>query len=69
MLFSPEAQKLWDKVPEDTRAKLLDDGFCTRCLAARHFELAVGEVRDRSLALIGKCATCGGRVVRLIEVT
>lgn len=68
MAFTPEAQAVWDKVPEATRAKLLDSGFCSYCLATRHFELVEGELRGRELALIGKCGTCAHRVVRLVEV-
>jgi hypothetical protein len=68
MEFTADAQAIWDRVPEATRAKLLDDGFCARCLAKRHFELEQGELRDKELALIGKCGTCGGRVVRLIQL-
>lgn len=68
MAFTPEAQAVWDKVPEETRAKLLDSGFCAHCLVKRHFELTEGELRGNELALIGKCGTCGHRVVRLIQL-
>ena len=68
MAFTVEAQKVWDQVPEDTKSRLLDSGFCAHCLVKRHFELVEGEIRDNSLALIGKCGTCGHRVVRLIEL-
>lgn len=68
MSFTPEAQAVWDQVPEATRAKLLDSGFCTRCLATKHFDLVNGELRGNELALIGKCGTCGARVVRLIQL-
>ena len=68
MSFTPEAQAVWDQVPEETRAKLLDSGFCTRCLATKHFDLVNGELRGNELALIGKCGTCGARVVRLIQL-
>ena len=68
MAFSPEAQAVWDRVPETTRAKLLDSGFCSFCLATRHFELVEAELRAKELALIGKCGTCGHRVVRLLEL-
>lgn len=69
MSFTPEAQAIWDRVPEETRVKLLDSGFCTRCLATRHFELVEAELRSGELALIGKCGTCGARVVRLVQLT
>lgn len=68
MAFTPEAQAIWDKVSEVTRAKLLDAGFCTRCLAKRHFDLVEGEIRGKELALIGKCGTCSARVVRLFQL-
>ena len=68
MTFTPDAQAIWDQVPETTRAKLLDSGFCSHCLTTRHFALEQGEIRDKSLALIGKCGTCAHRVVRLIEI-
>jgi hypothetical protein len=68
MAFTPEAQAVWDRVPEATRAKLLDSGFCAHCLEKRHFELVEGELRNNELALIGKCGTCGHRVVRLIQL-
>lgn len=68
MTFTPAAQAIWDQVPEATRTRLLDSGFCAHCLTTRHFELVEAEIRDNSLALIGKCGTCGHRVVRLIEL-
>ncbi len=68
MTFTTDAQKVWDQVPEATRTRLLNSGFCAHCLATRHFDLLEGEIRDKSLALIGKCGTCGHRVVRLIEL-
>jgi hypothetical protein len=66
--FPPEVQAIWDRVPESTRTKLLDSGLCTRRMAKRHFELVSGELRDKELALIGKCGTCSARVVRLVQL-
>jgi hypothetical protein len=37
-------------------------------MAKRHFELVSGELRDKELALIGKCGTCSARVVRLVQL-
>jgi hypothetical protein len=68
MTMTADAQAIWDQVSEETRAKLLDSGFCAHCLTTRHFELLEGEIRGKDLALIGKCGTCGHRVVRLIEI-
>lgn len=67
-MMTADAQAIWDQVSEEARAKLLDSGFCAHCLATRHFELLEGEIRGKDLALIGKCGTCGHRVVRLIEI-
>ncbi|MBX7118632.1 MAG: hypothetical protein K1X31_06500 [Gemmatimonadaceae bacterium] len=66
--FTPDARAIWDQVPEAMRTKLLDSGFCSHCLATRHFALDEAEIRGKDLALIGKCGTCGHRVVRLVEI-
>ena len=46
MEFTAEAQAIWDQVPDATRARLLDSGFCAHCLTTRHFELTEGEIRS-----------------------
>ncbi len=69
MAFTPEAQAIWDRVPEETRVRLLHNVFCAHCLQKRHIELLEGELRPNELALIGKCGTCGHRVVRLIQLS
>jgi hypothetical protein len=68
MNFSPDAQLAWNKISEPDHEHLLTNGFCTRCLATRHFTLDEGEIRDGELALIGRCDTCGARVVKLVDV-
>ena len=68
MHFTPEAQAVWDRIPDADREHLLGGGLCTRCLATRHFTLDEGEMRDGELAMIGHCDTCGARVVRLVAV-
>ncbi len=67
MHFTPDAQLAWDRISESDHEHLLTNGFCTRCLATRHFTLDEGEMRDGELAMIGRCDTCGARVVKLIE--
>lgn len=66
--FTPDAQAIWDQVPEAMREKLLDSGFCSFCLGQKRFDLTEAEIRGKDLALIGKCTACGHRVVRLIEI-
>jgi hypothetical protein len=68
MNFTTEAQVAWDGIPEPEHERLLSNGFCTRCLATRHFTLDQGEMRNGELAMIGRCDTCGARVVKLINV-
>lgn len=68
MNFTADAQLAWEKIPESDREHLLTNGFCTRCLATRHFTLDEGEMRDGEFAMIGHCDTCGARVVKLIDV-
>lgn len=67
MSFTPDAQLAWDRISGPNHESLLAHGFCTRCLATRHFTVDQGEMRDADLALIGHCDTCGSRVVQLVD--
>jgi hypothetical protein len=67
MSFTAEAQIAWDRMSDPIHEQILASGFCTRCLATRHFTLDQGEMRDTELALIGHCDTCGARVVQLVD--
>jgi hypothetical protein len=69
MELTPEARAVWDRIPPDDQAALLAHGFCTRCLEDGPFTLDRGEMRGAELALIGKCAACGARVVRLVAAS
>lgn len=66
LAFTTEAQAAWDRLADADHEAVLSNGFCTRCLATRHFTLHEGEMRNGELALIGHCDTCGARVVKLI---
>jgi hypothetical protein len=67
MEFTPDAQAMWDRIADEVREKILESGFCSRCLASRRFTVERGEMRGGELTLIGKCATCGARVVRMLQ--
>jgi hypothetical protein len=68
MTLTPEAQALWETIPDADRKHLLANGFCTRCLATKPFTLDGVEMRDGELALIGRCETCDSRVVKLVRL-
>ena len=65
--FTPQALKLWKKVPEWAQEKLLSNVYCVNCVAMTTIVDLTGEVEDGDLVLKGKCKTCGGKVARLIE--
>ncbi len=65
--FTPQALKLWKKVPEWAQEKLLDNVFCGNCLVMTTIVDFTGGVEGGDLVLRGKCKTCGEKVARLIE--
>lgn len=67
--FTPEAAILWSSVPKDARAKILANAWCLNCRGAVQM-IDIKGVEDRGdLILTGKCANCGGGVVRRLETS
>ncbi len=57
----------WMKIPKDIREKLLNNVFCSKCSGVvRVVEYSIGEDK-LGLIIKGKCATCSGKVVRVVE--
>ena len=67
--FTPAAQPLWDGVPAEAQARLLDNVWCGQCRSARRILDFTGVTERGNLRLQGFCAECGHVVVRLIEVS
>lgn len=61
-----KALKKWSKIPEDWRETLLNNVFCSKCKLTTIVDYAI--VNDsHGILLQGKCAKCGGAVVRYVE--
>jgi hypothetical protein len=65
--FTPQALKLWRKIPEWAQEKLLSNVFCSHCVAMTTIVESTGQVVGGDLVLKGQCQTCGGEVARVIE--
>jgi hypothetical protein len=67
--FTPEAAILWSSVPKDARERILKSVFCGNCCASVTMVGFTGKAEKGDLILTGKCAKCGGKVVRLLETS
>jgi hypothetical protein len=66
-VFTPAAQILWDAIPPHFQERVLHNVSCPHCDDMTTMTDFTGEVRGRSLALFGRCATCRGKVARVLE--
>ncbi|WAA12890.1 hypothetical protein [Fervidibacillus halotolerans] len=57
----------WMKISKDIRERLLNNVWCSNCRGA--VRVVEYSIEDDKLGLIikGKCETCGGEVVRVVE--
>ena len=63
-----EAQERWDKIPNWSQAKILDNVWCVNCQHSIGIKVeSVKIIADSDLLLEGKCHECGAKVARLIE--
>ena len=67
MQLTPQAQKLWEKIPNEVRVKLLNNVYCTSCRDMVGIANVTGNIDGGDLVLKGICTACGGPVARLIE--
>jgi hypothetical protein len=65
--LTPPAKKSWEQIPEQTRRKILENVWCSRCRVPVKIQLRAGEMAGRSLVLSGTCMTCGSEVARVLE--
>ncbi len=57
----------WMRIPKDIREKLLNNVWCSNCRGVvRAVEYSV-EDNKMGLVIKGNCASCGDKVVRVIE--
>lgn len=67
-IVNPEARRLWDSIPAEQQALLLDNVFCRKCREATTIVEYSGSVEGGDLVLEGRCQRCGSEVTRLIEL-
>jgi len=65
---SLKAEILWQTVPQEIREAILREVWCTRCRNAVTIMDFVGKEISGDVILEGKCAVCGGRVARQVEI-
>ncbi len=64
-----EAVKLWEKIPNEARLKLLNNVLCRYCKQASGISNATAVIISQDFLLKGDCIQCGNPVVRYIEIT
>lgn len=66
-VFSAPALKRWDELGSEAQARLLGNVWCGACRKVVHILVESARIEKKDLILTGRCAKCGGRIVRLIE--
>jgi hypothetical protein len=66
-MFTADAKRRWDQVPQLTKKEIMDNVWCGHCLTGISMQLREGQMSGRSLILHGTCRKCGGEVARVIE--
>lgn len=68
--FTVEAAVLWGVIPLAAKKQILANVYCVRCGGSVQIVDFSGEVEEPGdLLLKGKCAVCGGEVVRMLETS
>lgn len=67
--FAARAAVLWATVPREARARVLKNVFCVECLGSVEIIKFTGEEQHGNLVLTGSCATCGHKVVRVLDTS
>ncbi len=65
--FTPEAQMLWDQIPDDHQVHIVNSVISTACTGNCSIVEYVGSIDDGLLILDGTCAKCGRGVTRLVD--
>ena len=65
--FTDKAKALWNSIQEEEKELLLRNVWCTNCINTTTITNYDGKVEGGDLILTGTCATCGGKVARVIE--
>lgn len=61
-----EAMKTWSKIPKDIQGMLLENVFCSTCGVTTIIDYTINNF-DYGIVLNGTCASCGGKVARVVD--
>jgi len=65
--FEKKAMQAFNKIPDDVKAKILSNVYCTKCKKMVKIVNFEGSMDHNDLLLTGKCENCFSSVTRLIE--
>jgi hypothetical protein len=65
--FTPEAAAAWNAIPPWVQQELLSKVWCPHCRKSTTMKEFGGKVEGEDLVLQGRCASCGGKVARVLE--
>ena len=65
--FSPQAEALWENLPEAEKHIIVNNVYCGRCRSAVSMVGFSGFMEGGGLVLQGFCGVCGHKVARVIE--
>ena len=65
--FEKKAMQAFNKIPDDVKAKILSNVYCTKCKKIVKIVNFEGSMDHNDLLLTGKCENCFSSVTRLIE--
>lgn len=58
---------MWEQVPKDSRLKILNNVFCSKCRKGVTMNISSGRIVGGDLLLQGTCVSCRSKVARLVE--
>lgn len=65
--FTPQARRVWDRIPMRARTLILNRVWCEACASATTIIHFHGVVRRGELMIRGRCQRCGHAVSRVFE--
>lgn len=65
--FTGPALRFWNAIEAGIRVRLLNNVWCSCCVATSSMQLIEGRVKRGDLVLSGRCIRCGEDVARVVE--
>ncbi|QFR49394.1 hypothetical protein FJR48_06505 [Sulfurimonas lithotrophica] len=67
--FDKKAMQKFNEIPDDLKSQILSNVYCSNCQATVKIIDFTATLESGDLILNGKCEKCGGKVVRLLEMS